>query len=417
MFASIFATWSASTYISITGILLFVLAAFSLYKKQAKVAMWCALLAAVTVTAGNWQFIAHLPGDAWAWCVNNPITLLWWSGFSVFVIAIMAFDLGVMNKKDHVPTLKEAAWYSVFYVVLSLGFGGIVWWLMGHEMGMQFISGYLIEKSMSVDNLMMFIVIFKFFSVPGAYHHRVLFWGVVGAIAMRFVAILVGAAAISMFHPFLLLFAALLFFAAYKIFFLEDDDEYKPNSLVEWFSERAPMTKTFDGHNFTTRVMEGGKLVFKFTPLALVLVAIESTDLLFAADSIPAIFAVSKNPFILFSSNICAILGLRALYFVVERVLEKLVYLKKSLGIVLAFVGFKMVLESFHSIFEWLQWHNASKWTDVPSFVGGQTNETLLSLAVIVGILVIATIASLLKTRGLKADDKNEEPAQQKDNK
>jgi tellurite resistance protein TerC len=326
-----------------------------------------------------------------------------WGAFFAFVAAVLAFDLGVLNKKDKVPTMGQAALYSLFYIALSCGVGVFAWYTLGAPSGMQFFTGYLIEKSMSVDNLMMFIAIFAYFKVPEQYHHRVLFWGVVGAIAMRFAIITAGVGLVALFHPVLLIFAAMLLYAAYKIFFMDDDDdEYEENAVVKWFAKHTRMVDHFDGHNFTTKVAKAGKMVLYATPLALVLVAIETTDLLFATDSIPAIFAVSKDPFVLFASNICAILGLRALYFVVEHVLDKLCYLKKALGIVLAFVGFKMVLESLHSIFTSLHWAPGITWTSL-------TISTGVSLLVIGGIIGLAAVASLAFPK--KEEEKKDEPA------
>lgn len=330
-------------------------------------------------------------------------TLAMWGGIFVFITVLLLIDLGVFNKKDHVPSLKEATIYSLFYIGASCLFGLFVYWYMGDTAGLQFFTGFLIEKSMSVDNLMMFIVIFTYFKVPAQYHHRVLFWGVVGAIALRLVLIYLGAKLVAAFHPLLLVFAALLLFASYKIFFMDDDDgdEYQENAVVKWFAKHTPMTDKFDGHNFTTRVLEGGRSVLKFTPLALVLVAVETTDLMFATDSIPAIFSVSSDPFILFSSNVCAILGLRALFFVVEHVLNKLCYLKKALGLVLAFVGFKMVLEGLNSIFELLHWPVAAYWTSFHVSTGA-------SLWVIAGILTAAVVISLLFPKTKAAEDESE---------
>ncbi|HEY9777837.1 MAG TPA: TerC/Alx family metal homeostasis membrane protein [Planktothrix sp.] len=319
--------------------------------------------------------------------IHSPLV---WLAFLAFVGGVLAFDLGVLNKKDHVPTMKQAALYSLFYIALSCGVGVLTWFTMGSASGMQFFSGYLIEKSMSVDNLMMFIAIFAYFQVPKEYHHRVLFWGVLGAIVMRFVAITLGVVVVSAFHPFLLIFAALLLFAAYKIFFMDDEDEeYEENAIVKWVAAHFRMTDKLDGHKFTTKVNKNGKWLRYATPLLLVIVAIETTDLMFATDSIPAIFAVSKDLFILFASNICAILGLRALFFVVESVLDKLCYLKKALGVVLAFVGFKMVLESLHSIFVYFHWTALSSWTSLEISTGA-------SLIVIGGIIGLASAASLL---------------------
>ncbi|MBI4532469.1 MAG: TerC family protein [Candidatus Melainabacteria bacterium] len=314
-----------------------------------------------------------------------------WAGFAALVMVLLTLDLGVFNKKVHAPSMKEAVLQSLFYIVVSCLFGGFVYWQLGYQSALEFFTAYIIEESMSVDNLFMFVVIFAYFKVPAAYHHRVLFWGVMGAIVMRLGFILAGAALVSMFHPVLYIFALFLLYLAWKIMFAdESDSKYEENRLVKFVTKHLPVTQHFDGHNFMTKVEEGGKLVTKLTPLFLALVAVETTDLVFAADSIPACFAVSKDPFILVTSNVCAVLGLRALYFVVEALLAKLPYLKKALAVILAFVGVKMLIEGEHI-------HIPGTHIDIPWF--NITIPIATSLAVIAGVLGLSVIASFIWPR------------------
>lgn len=325
-----------------------------------------------------------------------------WAGFMTLVVVLLTLDLGVFNKKVHAPTMREAVLQSLFYIVVSCLFGGFVYWQFGRQPALEFFTAYIIEESMSVDNLFMFIVIFAYFKVPATYHHRVLFWGVLGAIVMRFGFILAGAALVSMFHPVLYIFAVLLLYAAWKIMFAGDnDDKYEENRLVKYVAAHFPVTEQFDGHNFMTKVEEGGKLATKLTPLFLALVAVETTDLLFAADSIPACFAVSKDPFVLVTSNVCAVLGLRALYFVVEAVLSRLPYLKKALGVVLAFVGVKMLVEGSHI-------HIPFTNIDIPWFDINIPIAT--SLGVIVGVLGLSVIASFIWPKKDATKDSEKKP-------
>lgn len=301
------------------------------------------------------------------------IDLLPWALFLAFVGAMLALDLGVFHRQAHVVSRKEAVIWSAVWISLALVFNLGVYLVMGTGPGLEWTTGYLIEKSLSVDNVFLFLLIFSTFAVPAEYQHRVLFWGILGALVMRAVLILVGAALLSAFHIVIYVFGAFLIFTGLR--FLRSTQEapsLKANPLIRLAGRFMPTTDDYDGQKFFTR--RNG--VRYMTPLLVVLLLIESTDLIFAVDSIPAIFAVTDDPFIVFTSNVFAILGLRALYFVLSGYLADLRYLKPALAAVLVFVGSKMLLVDVYKI------------------------PSLLSLAVIVSILGVAITASLLVQRG-----------------
>jgi tellurite resistance protein TerC len=292
-----------------------------------------------------------------------------WGAFLVGVALVLAVDLKVSSREQ--TTFREALWWSVFWVVLSVGFGFFVWFRYGGEQGLEFFAGYLLEKSLSVDNLFVFVLLFRSFAIPPQYQHRVLFWGVLGAIVLRGTLILAGVALVQRFHWIIAVFGAILVYTAWKILFHKDEDDAEPsdNAVVRWVARKLPMTTSIEGPHFS--VKHDGK---RFgTPLLLALIAAETTDLVFALDSIPAVFAVTDDPVLVFSSNICALLGLRALYFVVRGALARLRYLKPGLAAILIFVGVKMLL---------------FKWVDLP---------TGTSLLIIAAILGIALVVSLLR--------------------
>jgi tellurite resistance protein TerC len=266
-----------------------------------------------------------------------------WVAFLAGVLVLLLIDLRISSRSDQEATFKEAIGWSVFWIMLSLGFGAFVWLKFGGEQGLEFFAGYLLEKSLSVDNLFVFVLLFRSFAIPPQYQHRVLFWGVLGALLLRGSLILAGVALVHRFHWIIAVFGAVLVYTAWKILFHEDEDDAKPedNAVVRFVARKLPMTKTIEGPHFFV-----GKMA---TPLLLALVAAETTDLVFALDSIPAVFAVTDDSFLVFSSNICALLGLRALYFVVRGALANLRYLKPGLAAILTFVGLKMLL------FRWIQ--------------------------------------------------------------
>jgi len=298
-----------------------------------------------------------------------------WVGFAIFILFMLSLDLGLLNRKAHTITYREAATWSAVWVSLALLFGAGVFWQLGTQTGLEFLTGYVIELSLSVDNLFVFILIFSYFKVPAKYQHRVLFWGVLGALVMRIVMIGVGAALIERFHWIIYVFGAFLVFTGLRML-RQDETEIQPeqNPLVRFVTRFIPITRHYEGEKFFTTV--NGRRTG--TLLLLVLVIVEITDLVFAVDSIPAIFGVTTNTFIVYTSNVFAILGLRSLYFLLAGVVEKFHYLKTGLAIVLTFVGVKMLTESF-----------------IANFIDKQTIIGI-SLGVVVMVLLASVGASLL---------------------
>jgi tellurite resistance protein TerC len=305
-----------------------------------------------------------------------------WIGFNLFVLAMLALDLGVFHRKSHTVSTKEALTWSIVWITLSLAFNAIIYFFWdrmvpgssytNQEAALAFLTGYLIEKSLSVDNIFVFILIFSFFAVPGKYQHRVLFWGILGALLMRGALIAVGAALLEQFHWIIYVFGAFLIFTGIRMAVSRDENvEPDKNPVVKFFRRFMPVTEKFEEDKFFVR--RAGRLMA--TPLFLILLVVESTDLVFAVDSIPAIFAVTQDPFIVYTSNVCAILGLRALYFLLAGIMDKFEYLKYGLAAVLTFVGIKMVIVDFYEI------------------------PTAASLGVVAGILTISILASLWKAK------------------
>ena len=305
-----------------------------------------------------------------------------WVGFNLFVLTMLALDLGVFHRKSHAVSTKEALTWSVVWIALSLVFSGVIYFFWdkmmptstytNSEASLAYLTGYLIEKALSVDNIFVFILIFSFFAVPATYQHRVLFWGILGALVMRGAMILVGAALIERFHWIIYVFGAFLVYTGIRMA-SHQDEEVQPdkNPVVKFFRKFMPVTENFEDDKFFVR--RAGKLLA--TPLFLILLIVESTDLVFALDSIPAIFAVTHDPFIVYTSNIFAILGLRALYFLLANVMGQFQYLKLGLSAVLTFVGVKMVI------------------TDIYHIPVGA------SLGVVAGLLTISILASLWKAK------------------
>jgi tellurite resistance protein TerC len=263
-----------------------------------------------------------------------------WVGFGAFILLMLSIDLGLFNRKAHSVTYREAAIWSSVWVTLAMIFAGIVFWHQGSVRGLEFLTGYLIELSLSVDNLFVFLLIFSYFKVPAKFQHRVLFWGVMGALVMRATMILVGAALIERFHWIIYIFGAFLIYTGIKMFTQEEKEIHpEQNPVVRIVTRYVPITRHYEGESFFTRV--DGRL--SGTLLLLVLVIVEVTDLVFAVDSIPAIFAVTRDRFILYTSNVFAVLGLRSFFFLLAGVVEKFHYLKIGLAIVLTFIGVKML--------------------------------------------------------------------------
>ena len=308
-----------------------------------------------------------------------------WVGFNLFVLAMLALDLGVFHRKTHVVTFKESITWTVVWVAMAMIFNVGIVYLMGKEKGLEFFTGYVIEKSLSVDNVFVFALLFSYFAVPALYQHKVLFWGILGALAMRAVMIVLGAALITKFSWIIYIFGGFLILTGIKMI-VKRDEEIHPerNPVVRWFKRLMPVTPDYRGDKFFVR--EDG--VRKATPLFVALLLVEISDLIFAVDSIPAIFAVTKDPFIVYTSNVFAILGLRSLYFALAGVMDKFHYLKIGLGVVLTFVGVKMVLA-----------HTAWK------------IDTLVSLGVIVLVLTLSVVMSLLKPKAAAAPAAAGEPS------
>ena len=267
---------------------------------------------------------------------------LWvWGAFVALILALLALDLFVFHREAHEVSFREATKFSIFWITLGLAFGGLIFVWMGPEAGGEYLAGYLIEKSLAVDNIFVFALIFSYFAVPAKYQHRVLFWGVVGALVFRAIFIAGGAALLENFHWTIYVFGAVLVFTGIRMA-LHRDQEMHPerNPALRLFKRVVPSTHEYHGQRFTIR-QAGRRLA---TPLLAVLVLIETSDIIFAVDSIPAIFAVTDDPFLVFTSNAFAILGLRALYFMLAGMIARFVYLKVGLAAVLVFVGAKMLL-------------------------------------------------------------------------
>jgi tellurite resistance protein TerC len=295
-----------------------------------------------------------------------------WIGFTVFVLAMLALDLGVFHRKAHSVKIREALIWSAVWIGLALCFNMGVYFWFGPERALEFLTGYLIEKALSVDNLFVFLVLFSYFAVPAQLQHRVLFWGIAGALVMRAGFIIAGAALLQMFHWVIYIFGAFLVFTGIKLLAARKGGDIHPerNLVLRIFRRFVPSVPNYREARFT--VKEAGRRYA--TPLLIVLVVIEATDVVFAVDSIPAIFAITTDPFIVFTSNIFAILGLRALYFLLAGMIVKFRYLKVGLGMVLAFVGTKMLLSGV---------------VHVP---------IALSLGIVAGFLGLSVAASLLFT-------------------
>lgn len=268
-----------------------------------------------------------------------------WSVFACVVVALLIFDLGVFNRKDEVITLKKSMYLSFFYITIACLFGLFVFNEFGSGSASEYYTGFLLEKTMSLDNIFMISMIFKFFKIPQQYQHRVLFWGILGVIILRAVMIYAGAALLEQFSWILFILAAILIVTGIKTLYMLDKPGIKINDtfIYKWLSSHLNLHPELVGNKFTIR--KEGKLFF--TPLFMALVTIESMDLIFAIDSIPAIFAVTQNSFIVYSSNIFAILGLRALFFCLENIVERFKYIKYSLAVILILIGIKIFVAHF----------------------------------------------------------------------
>ena len=306
-------------------------------------------------------------------------TNIWfWVGFVAFVLAMLALDLGVFNRRPHVVGAREATLWTAVWVGLALAFAGGLAVLEGHQAALTFLTGYLIEESLSIDNIFVIVLIFQYFAVPAQYQHRVLFWGILGALVMRGLFIGLGAALLSRFEWIIYVFGALLVITGIRMAVKQDEEfEAEQNPVVRLARRFLPLTDGYRGPHFFT-VEHGQRYA---TPLLLVLLLVEATDLIFAVDSIPAIFGITRDPFLVFTSNIFAVLGLRSLFFLLASVVTKFWMLKYGLAVILTFVGTKMLIES---------------WVHIP---------ILLSLGIVLGVLAASIAGSLLWPRGAPATE------------
>jgi tellurite resistance protein TerC len=301
------------------------------------------------------------------------ITPWHWAGFLVCIVIFLALDLGVFHKEARVVRFKEAMGWTALWFSLAMAFAGLLVPARGKEEALEFLTGYLIELSLSMDNVFVIALIFAYFRVPSEFQHRVLFWGILGALVMRGVMIGAGAALVDRFHWMLYLFGAFLVYSGFKMMFVDDEGVHpEKNPFIKLAHRFFRVSHDFDGQKFMTVTPAGQRAL---TPLALVLVMVETTDLVFALDSIPAIFGITTKKFIVFTSNVFAILGLRSLYFVLAGAIDYFRYLKYGLSLVLVFIGIKMLIE---------HWHKFS---------------TIASLGVVAGIILLSVIFSIIAGR------------------
>lgn len=297
--------------------------------------------------------------------------VLFWVLFNLFVLAMLALDLGVFNRKAHTIKIREAMVWSAVWIALAAVFAFVVYLWHGRPASLEFVTGYVIELSLSVDNLFVFLLIFRFFKVSAAHQHKVLFWGIIGALVMRAMFIVLGVGLISRFHWIIYIFGALLVYSGFKLFFQEETEVHpEKNPVLKLFRRWVPITDDYHGDKFFVR----GPGLYA-TPMFVVLLVVETTDLLFAVDSIPAILAITRDAFIVYTSNVFAILGLRSMYFALAGMMEMFRYLHYGLALVLTFVGAKMLISHYYEI------------------------RTEYALAAVGGILLISVLASLLNPK------------------
>lgn len=305
-----------------------------------------------------------------------------WAVFISLVLGLLALDLGVLHKNSKEIGVRESLLMSGFYILIGLAFGGWIWYQSGEQSAMEYVTGFVVEKSLAMDNIFIIAMIFSYFAIPRQYQHRVLLWGILGVIVLRGIMIAGGAAIVENFHWVLYLFAAFLVFTGLKMLFSADHDEADigNNRILKFLRSRLPVTEKLHGEKFFVKETDEatGRLKTSVTPLFLALIMVEIADLIFAVDSIPAIFAITTDPFIVYTSNIFAILGLRALYFALAALIHRFAYLKYALAAVLVFVGSKIFVADMLGI------------AKIPPAV---------SLGVTVAILVTGIIGSLIATR------------------
>src|SRR5213595_169458 len=326
-----------------------------------------------------------------------------WVGFCLFILVMLAIDLGLFNRKPHEISYRNAAVWSGVWVALALIFAGLLfgplgWELFGaarHQKGLEFITGYLIELSLSVDNLFVFLLIFTYFKVPSKYQHRVLYWGVLGALVMRVTMIFLGTAIINRFHAIIYVFGAFLVYTGCRMLFAGDDDANpEDRRIVRWTTRVVPIVRHYERRKFFT-VVDGKRVG---TLLLLVLIVVEVTDLVFAVDSIPAIFGITTDRFIVYTSNVFAILGLRTFYFMLASVVEKFHYLKFGLGIVLGFIGVKMLLPLITKVLA-TGLHSLGYDAFVPGVLTFRDIPIGIALGIVAAVLLASVAASLIWPR------------------
>lgn len=312
--------------------------------------------------------------------LSKPIWM--WLSFITLVIAILSFDLGVLHKENKEIEVGESIKLSALYISLGLAFGGWVWWYLGADAGLAYMTGFVVEKTLALDNVFVIALIFSFFAVPRLYQHRVLFWGILGVIVLRAIMIGVGATLVAEFSWLLYIFAAFLVVTGLKMLFMKEaDPDIYNNALVRFMRNRFNVTEGHHGEHFFVKQADPktGKLVWFITPLFMALVLIEVADVIFAVDSVPAIFAITTDPFLVYTSNIFAILGLRALYFALAAMIHRFRYLKPALAVVLIFIGSKVF---------------------VADLLGLEKFPAAFSLGITFAIIASGVIWSLVKTRG-----------------
>ena len=306
--------------------------------------------------------------------------MTWWYVTVGLVVGLLALEFVIAARKPHAVGIREAASWSIFYIAVAIAFGVVFWQASGAEPGTEYFAGYVVEKSLSVDNLFVFVIIMAKFAVPDELQQRVLLFGIAGALVMRAIFIAIGAAALAAFSWMFVIFGLFLIYTAVQLARHHNEDpDPQDNPVLKWVNKALPATPDYHGTSLTV-TRAGQRLV---TPLFVVFLAIASTDLLFALDSIPAVFGITRDPFIVFAANAFALLGLRALYFLIHGLLDRLVYLSIGLSVILGFIGVKLILTFLHE--------------DVTEAIPLVPTE--LSLAVIVLILVVTTVASLLRTK------------------
>lgn len=300
--------------------------------------------------------------------------LVFWILFNVFVLAMLALDLGILQRPSHAVRFREAVVWSALWIALALAFAGWLYFWRGRVPALNFAAGYILELSLSVDNLFVFLLIFRYFKVPAAHQHKVLFWGILGALVLRGAFIVLGIGLIRKFHWIIYIFGVFLVYSGLKLFRGEDASvEPEKNPVLRLFRRFMPVTEDYEGERFFVR-----RMGLYATPLLIVLLAVETTDLLFATDSIPAVLAITLNAFVVYTSNVFAILGLRSMYFVLAAMMELFHYLHYGLSVVLIFVGVKMLLSHYYQI------------------------PTLATLTVVAGVLITSVVVSAVHPKAKK---------------